>query len=86
MAAHTSIRIHFNMENIVTYTNWKGETSERKIIPYYIWYGCNEWHPEPQWMVECYDVNKGEYRSFALNGIGLNLPIKPQPEPTTPAH
>lgn len=53
----------------VTYTNWRGETSEREIRPLYLWYGSTEWHPEPQWLITARDCGKGVERDFALSGF-----------------
>lgn len=49
-----------------TYTNWRGETSRRKVRPVSIWFGSTEWHPEEQWFIRGTDVEKGEERDFAL--------------------
>lgn len=50
----------------LTYTNWKGETAERAIIPRRVWWGSTEWHPEPQWLLTAFDVDKQAERDFAL--------------------
>jgi hypothetical protein len=34
-------------EITIVYTNWKGETSIRRILPKQISFGSNEWHPTP---------------------------------------
>lgn len=52
-----------------TYTNWRGETSERKVLPLSIWFGSTEWHPEEQWFIRGTDVEKGEERDFALTDM-----------------
>jgi len=51
------------------YTNWKGETSLRKVIPYKFWFGSTEFHKEEQWMLHAYDIDKGEERNFALKDV-----------------
>lgn len=48
------------------YTNWKGETGPRRIIPRRIWWGSTEWHPEPQWLITAFDMEKEAERDFAL--------------------
>ena len=53
----------------IVYTNWRGETAERRILPTGIWFGSTEWHPEPQWLVKAIDVEKNAERDFAWNGI-----------------
>lgn len=51
------------------YKNWKGETRQRIIEPVKIWFGSTEYHPEPQWLLKAYDVEKREHRDFALNDV-----------------
>lgn len=63
------VRLHFKVPNKVMYTNWKGRTSERLITPIYMYWGETEYHPEPQWLLEAIDVNKGEIRHFALKDM-----------------
>ena len=59
----------------VTYTNWRDETADRKILPKGVWYGSTEWHPEPQWLLRAVDVDKGENRDFALKDFGRPAPL-----------
>lgn len=54
----------------LTYTNWRGETAERSIIPMRVWFGSTDWHPEPQWLLTALDVEKGAGRDFALKDFG----------------
>lgn len=53
----------------VRYTNWKGETDDRTIIPHQVWFGSTEYHPEPQWLVHAHDVEKDALRDFALKDM-----------------
>lgn len=53
----------------ITYTNWKGEVSVRRIIPRRVWFGKTEWHPDAQWFLEAFDLNKNEERTFAMRDI-----------------
>ena len=53
----------------ILYTNYRGETAIRKIIPNKIWYGKTDWHPENQWLLDALDVDKNAERSFALKDI-----------------
>ena len=57
----------------IVYTNYRNETSVRKIIPERIWFGKTEWHPEDQWLLDAYDVDKNAKRSFALKDIRVWL-------------
>lgn len=54
---------------IIYYTNYRGETSERVIIPISLHFGCNEWHPERQWLLEALDVEKNTQRTFSMSTI-----------------
>ena len=60
----------------LTYTNWKGETAQRRIIPHRIWWGSTEWHPEPQWLLTALDVDKQADRDFALKDFGQPLTVQ----------
>lgn len=53
----------------IRYTNWRNETADRQIQPVGIYFGCNEWHKEPQWLLSALDVEKNEMRNFALKDI-----------------
>lgn len=59
--------------NRVRYTNYKGDTRIRFIVPYRIWFGTTEYHPEPQWLVCAVDMEKNEQRDFALRDM---VPLK----------
>ena len=51
------------------YTNWRGETSFRTVVPIELWYGKTEWHPAEQWFIRALDIEKNEERDFALTDI-----------------
>lgn len=53
----------------ICYTNYRGETSIRKIIPIKIWFGKTDWHPEDQWLLDATDVEKNAVRSFSMKDI-----------------
>jgi len=59
------------MENEIkiVYTNQKGETSIRRLVPETFFFGSSEWHPEKQWLMEAIDADKKEKRTFALKEI-----------------
>ena len=59
------------LEKVVTivYTNYKGKTAVRKVIPQSISYGHNEWHTEDQWLMVAHDVEKQAERTFALKDV-----------------
>lgn len=55
----------------IQYTNYRGETATRRIIPDErgLRFGANQWHTEPQWLLAAWDVDKQAYREFAMSGI-----------------
>lgn len=59
---------------IATYTNYRGETAVRRIIPKSVRYGSTEWHPEPQWLLLAWDDDKQADREFALKDFGHPAP------------
>lgn len=54
---------------VIRYTNYRGETAERRIIPMRIRFGSSEWHPEEQWLLDAFDLDRGADRSFALKDV-----------------
>lgn len=58
-------------QQVVTigYTNYRGETADRRIIPRSLRFASSEWHPQPQWLLDAFDVEKGAERSFAMRDI-----------------
>lgn len=51
------------------YVNYRGEQGFRHVMVLGVQYGHNEWYPEDQWFLRCWDFDKGAVRSFALNRI-----------------
>lgn len=60
----------------LTYTNWRGDTEVRRIIPRCIWWGSTAWHPEPQWILTALDVDKDKERHFALKDFGQPITVQ----------
>lgn len=56
------------------YKNWLGEVSTRKIQPVRLEFGSTTWHPEPQWLLIAWDVEKEAERSFALKDFNPPTP------------
>lgn len=52
-----------------TYTNHRGETSERTVRLVALRWGITEWHPEPQWFLRAWDDDREDFRDFALSGV-----------------
>jgi predicted DNA-binding transcriptional regulator YafY len=53
----------------ILYRNWKGQIAVRSIEPSGIWYGTTQWHPESQWFLRALDLDKNEWRDFALRDV-----------------
>ncbi len=53
----------------MVYTNHRGETSVRRLVPIRIYFGKTEWHPADQWLLEAYDFDRAATRSYALKEI-----------------
>ena len=60
---------HTSRSVAVRYRNYRGEIAVRLIIPGHIFWGSNSYHPEPQWLMDCWDVNKSANRTFAVRDI-----------------
>jgi len=54
---------------VFKYKNWEGKTSIRNIIPEKIYFGKTKWHPQKQWFLVAFDLDKKEKRIFALKDI-----------------
>ena len=53
----------------IVYTNYRGEMGIRHILPKAIRFASTDWHPEPQWLLEAFDLEKKADRSFAMKDI-----------------
>lgn len=53
----------------LVYTNYKGEKSIRKVLPVHIWFGETVWHPDLQWFLDAWDVDRQAMRSFAMVAV-----------------
>lgn len=50
----------------IDYTNHAGERSTRRISDPEFWYGSTNWHTQPQWLINAFDMDKRAERDFAL--------------------
>ena len=65
---------------VLTYTNHRGETGVRRIIPLAApWWGQSDYHVEPQWLLRAFDVDKQVEREFALKDFGASFQARVQP-------
>ena len=53
----------------VRYTNWRGETAVRSIVPLEIYFGKTDYHPEEQWLLRVWDVERDAERIYAFKDI-----------------
>jgi len=53
----------------IVYTNWRGVKAERLITPISIRLGKNQWHPKECYLLNAYDCQKMEVRTFAVKDI-----------------
>lgn len=51
------------------YRNWRDVVSRRHVVPIRIWFGTTGFHPDQQWFLRAYDLEKAEYRDFAFSDI-----------------
>lgn len=54
---------------LMDYVNYRGERSTRRVKPSTIFFGSNEWHHEPQWFLEAWDLDKQAFRHFAIKDV-----------------
>ena len=52
-----------------TYTNNRGQTGTRRVIPLGIAYDRNEWNTEPQWLMTGWDLDRQAIRVYAMRLI-----------------
>lgn len=53
----------------INYTNYRGETAQRQIIPLCIQFKASEYHKEPQWLMTVYDLDKKARREMAIKDM-----------------
>lgn len=53
----------------ILYTNHRGEVGWRRIFPQHIVCGSTDWHPEVQWLLRAFDLDRKAERDFALKDI-----------------
>ncbi len=54
---------------VFDYLNWRGEAATRHALPMRTFYAATEHHPQPQWLLEAYDVDRGAVRQFAMKDM-----------------
>lgn len=51
------------------YVNWRGVSGHRKAEVMSTFYGSTEHHPEEQWLLKGYDMNKDAVRIFGMRDM-----------------
>lgn len=51
----------------VVYSNHRGDVGQRTITPLRVRWGSTDYHPEPQWLIDCWDHDKNDFRTYAMN-------------------
>ena len=52
------MNIIFGQQIQFEYINYKGIKSTRNVIPVSLYFGSTEFHPENQWLMVAYDLDK----------------------------
>jgi len=54
-----------------TYTDWRGVTRERRVVPMNIFFGTLEHYEDRQWFMTAFDVERKDLpiREFAMKDI-----------------
>jgi hypothetical protein len=53
----------------IDYTNHRGVRAMRRIRPLEFHFGTSPYHPEPQFLIEAIDLDKGGHRTFAAKDV-----------------
>jgi hypothetical protein len=69
-----------NMLDIVQfeYVNHRGERATRTVRPIRLWFGSTAFHPEPGWLLECFDLDRMATRDYSM--AGMVSPWRPRQE------
>lgn len=51
------------------YKNHRNEVAVRTFRPIRQWFGSTAFHPEAQWMVEVWDLDRNQTRDYAMAGF-----------------
>jgi hypothetical protein len=70
----------------VRYTNWRGETSDRRLLLGALRFGTTDWHPEPTWLILAFDVDHPAqiWKEFDLTKCDFALAAERDTTPEAP--
>jgi hypothetical protein len=69
-----------------TYRNYRGEIAQRRVVPITVRWDATEWHPEPQWLLQAYDLDKCAIRDFAMADMVMGTTQAPDLDDGWHAH
>jgi hypothetical protein len=63
-----------SMEINVSYTNWRGVTSVRRVLLGEVRFGTTEWHKEPTWLIKAFDLDHPAkiWKEFEISKCDFN--------------
>ena len=53
----------------VIYVNHRGEEEVRHIIPQRLFFGTSDFYPTPQYLLDCFDLDKMAPRTYRMGDI-----------------
>lgn len=53
----------------ITHRDSDGYTQERKVLPSRVWFGSTAKHPDPQWLLDAYDIEHLVEHTLAVRDI-----------------
>lgn len=62
------------------YTNNRGKTAVRSILPKVLWFGGTPWHTAPQFILKAFDYDRGSTRDFAVKDFNFEAEPMTQQE------
>jgi hypothetical protein len=69
-AIRAAVMLKFSNKRIkIDYTNWRGERRWREVRPVSLSFASTSWHPEPQYLLTCVDIEDGKEKQFAAKDI-----------------
>lgn len=58
------------------FVNYRDSRETRHVLVLGASYGANAYYPEPQWFLDCWDLERGERRSFAIAKIDASTVVR----------
>lgn len=58
------------------FTNYRNEVETRHVLALGTSYGSKEYYSIPDWFLDTWDIERGEYRSFKLRQIDISTLVQ----------